>query len=156
NCARSSWGAGRFCLQPMWTLGRRASPSFVPAAASRRAHEPCPAQMLWPPLPLQAVAPNDVLRLVSASTSPIARPAQPRLGRMQWPRGGGLRPTCSPPTSAPLPASPPAAPPPCLRGARGWIQAGYDPATPLQVYRGALALTMSQGMLRWTPPVSTV
>ena len=49
NCARSSWGAGRFCLHPMSMLGRRASPSFVPAAASRRAHEPCPAQMLWAP-----------------------------------------------------------------------------------------------------------
>jgi hypothetical protein len=34
--------------------------------------------MLWAPLPLQAVAPNDVLRLASASTAPIARPARPQ------------------------------------------------------------------------------
>jgi len=33
--------------------------------------------MLWAP-PLQAVAPNDVLRLASASIAPIARPAAPR------------------------------------------------------------------------------
>src|SRR5262249_54843585 len=65
-------------------LGRRtvllapdvdASPSFVPAAASRRAHEPCPAQMLWAPLPLPAVVPNNVLRLASASTASITRSA---------------------------------------------------------------------------------
>jgi hypothetical protein len=61
--------------------GRRASPSFVPAAASRRAHEPCPAQMLWAPLPLPAVAPNDVLRLANASTVSIARLAPPRQRR---------------------------------------------------------------------------
>jgi hypothetical protein len=30
--------------------------------------------MLWAPLPLPAVAPNDVLRLASASTASIARP----------------------------------------------------------------------------------
>src|SRR5262249_21129994 len=47
------------------------------SAASKRAHEPCPTQMLWAPLPLPAVAPNDVLRLASASTAPIARPAPP-------------------------------------------------------------------------------
>src|SRR5262245_49092558 len=45
------------------------------SAASRRAHEPCPAQMLWAPRPLPAVAPTDVLGLASASTAPIARPA---------------------------------------------------------------------------------
>jgi hypothetical protein len=58
--------------------GRRPCPSSGPSAASRRAHEPCPAQMLWAPLPLPAVAPNDVLRLASASTASIARPAPPR------------------------------------------------------------------------------
>src|SRR5262249_18340249 len=56
-------------------------PSLRPPAASRRAHEPCPAQMLWAPLLLPAVAPNDVLRLATASTSPIARPAAPRQRR---------------------------------------------------------------------------
>src|SRR5262249_23749388 len=39
---------------------------------------PCPAQMLWAPLPLPVVAPNDVLRLAAASTTPIARPARPQ------------------------------------------------------------------------------
>src|SRR5262249_47740094 len=55
--------------------GRRPSPSLGPPAASRRAHEPWPAQVLWAPLPLPAVAPNDVLRLGSASTASITRSA---------------------------------------------------------------------------------
>src|SRR5262249_23302220 len=37
--------------------------------------EPCPAQMLWAPLPLPAVVPNNVLRLASASTASITRSA---------------------------------------------------------------------------------
>src|SRR5215831_4506818 len=61
-------------------LGRRPCPRLGPPAASRRAHEPCPAQMLWAPLPLPTVAPDDVLRLAS-STSRIAGPAAPRQRR---------------------------------------------------------------------------
>src|SRR5262245_6749738 len=40
-----------------------------------RAHEPRPLQMLWAP---PAVAPNDVLRVASASTTPTAWPAPPQ------------------------------------------------------------------------------
>src|SRR5262245_33830613 len=55
--------------------GRRPCPSLGLSAASRRAHEPCPAQMLWAPLPLPAVVPNNVLRLASASTASLTRSA---------------------------------------------------------------------------------
>jgi hypothetical protein len=81
DCARSSSAERPSYCAPMPRSGRRPCPSLGPTAASRRAREPCPAQMLWAPLPLPAVAPNDVLRLASASTAPIARPARPQLRR---------------------------------------------------------------------------
>jgi hypothetical protein len=83
DCARSSSAARRSSCAPMPRSGRRPCPNSGPSAASKRAHEPCPAQMLWAPLPLSAVAPNDVLRLASASTAPIARPVRPQQRRMQ-------------------------------------------------------------------------
>src|SRR5262249_43364250 len=65
DCARSSSAARRSYCAPMPRSGPRPCPSLGPPAASRRAHEPCPAQMLWAPLPLPAVVPNEVLRLAS-------------------------------------------------------------------------------------------
>jgi hypothetical protein len=50
--------------------------------------------MLWAPLPLPAVAPDDVLRLASASTAPIARPARPQL---REPLAEARRPPSRPP-----------------------------------------------------------
>src|SRR5262249_35975997 len=78
DCARSSSAARRSFCAPMQKSGQRPCPSLGLSAASRRAHEPCPAQMLWAPLPFPAVAPSDVLRLASASTAPIARPVRPQ------------------------------------------------------------------------------
>src|SRR5262245_19505548 len=86
----------------MPTPGRRPCPSFGPPAASTRARErmTCPAQMLWAPLPLKAVAPNDVLRLASASTSPIARPAHSNGDKRDGAQGQALLPQSALPDEA--------------------------------------------------------
>jgi excisionase family DNA binding protein len=59
-------------------------PELRAVVRSRRAHEPCPAPMLWAPLPRPAVAPNDVLRLASASTVQSAH-GNRRLAALAWP-----------------------------------------------------------------------